>query len=41
MKTTTITLGSDDKSSYACLAKDPASALARDFGVRLDVLPMC
>jgi 2-hydroxychromene-2-carboxylate isomerase len=35
----TITLYTDYKSPYAYLAKDPAYALARDFGVRLDVLP--
>jgi 2-hydroxychromene-2-carboxylate isomerase len=35
----TVTLYTDYKSPYAYLAKDPAYALARDFGVRLDVLP--
>jgi 2-hydroxychromene-2-carboxylate isomerase len=35
----TITLYTDYKSPYAYLAKDPAYALERDFGVRLDVLP--
>jgi 2-hydroxychromene-2-carboxylate isomerase len=35
----TITLYTDYKSPYAYLAKDPAYALKRDFGVRLDVLP--
>jgi 2-hydroxychromene-2-carboxylate isomerase len=35
----TITLYTDYKSPYAYLAKDPAFALARDLGVRLDVLP--
>ena len=34
-----VTLYTDYKSPYAYLAKDPAYALARDFGVRLDVLP--
>ncbi|HZK89282.1 MAG TPA: DsbA family protein [Stellaceae bacterium] len=35
----TVTLYTDYKSPYAYLAKDPAYALERDFGVRLDVLP--
>jgi len=35
----TVTLYTDYKSPYAYLAKDPAYALARDFSVRLDVLP--
>jgi 2-hydroxychromene-2-carboxylate isomerase len=35
----TVTLYTDYKSPYAYLAKDPAYALARDFGIRLDVLP--
>jgi len=35
----TVTLYTDYKSPYAYLAKDPAYALARDFGVRLDVRP--
>jgi 2-hydroxychromene-2-carboxylate isomerase len=35
----TVTLYTDYKSPYAYLAKDPAYALARDCGVRLDVLP--
>src|SRR5258708_4787200 len=35
----TVILYTDYKSPYAYLAKDPAYALARDFGVRLDVLP--
>jgi 2-hydroxychromene-2-carboxylate isomerase len=35
----TITLYTDYKSPYAYLAKDPAYALERDFGVKLDVLP--
>jgi 2-hydroxychromene-2-carboxylate isomerase len=35
----TVTLYTDYKSPYAYLAKDPAYALARDFGARLDVLP--
>jgi 2-hydroxychromene-2-carboxylate isomerase len=35
----TVTLYTDYKSPYAYLAKDPAYALARDFGVKLDVLP--
>ena len=35
----TITVYTDYKSPYAYLAKDPAYALARDFGLRLDVLP--
>src|ERR1700690_1298864 len=35
----TVTLYTDYKSPYAYLAKDPAYALARDFGVRLDILP--
>jgi 2-hydroxychromene-2-carboxylate isomerase len=35
----TVTLYTDYKSPYACLAKDPAYAVERDFGVRLDVLP--
>lgn len=35
----TITLYTDYKSPYAYLAKDPAYALERDFGVRIDVLP--
>ena len=35
----TITLYTDYKSPYAYLAKDPAYALARDFGVRLDWRP--
>jgi 2-hydroxychromene-2-carboxylate isomerase len=35
----TITLYTDYKSPYAYLAKDPAFALTRDFGMRLDVLP--
>jgi 2-hydroxychromene-2-carboxylate isomerase len=34
-----VTLYTDYKSPYAYLAKDPAYVLARDFGVRLDVLP--
>src|SRR5271163_388921 len=34
-----VTLYTDYKSPYAYLAKDPAYALERDFGVRLDVLP--
>jgi 2-hydroxychromene-2-carboxylate isomerase len=34
-----ITLYTDYKSPYAYLAKDPAYALERDFGVRVDVLP--
>jgi 2-hydroxychromene-2-carboxylate isomerase len=38
-KPRTVTLYTDYKSPYAYLAKDPAYALARDFGVRLDVLP--
>jgi len=37
--TRTITLYTDYKSPYAYLAKDPAFALAREFAVRLDVLP--
>jgi 2-hydroxychromene-2-carboxylate isomerase len=37
--TRTVTLYTDYKSPYAYLAKDPAYALARDFGVKLDVLP--
>ena len=39
MPTRTVTLYTDYKSPYAYLAKDPAYALARDFGVRLDILP--
>jgi 2-hydroxychromene-2-carboxylate isomerase len=35
----TVTLYTDYKSPYAYLAKDPAYALVRDFGVRLNVLP--
>jgi 2-hydroxychromene-2-carboxylate isomerase len=35
----TVTLYTDYKSPYAYLAKDPAYALARDFGVRLELLP--
>jgi 2-hydroxychromene-2-carboxylate isomerase len=35
----TVTLYTDYKSPYAYLAKDPAYAIARDFGARLDVLP--
>jgi 2-hydroxychromene-2-carboxylate isomerase len=35
----TVTLYTDYKSPYAYLAKDPAFALARDLGVRLEVLP--
>ena len=35
----TVSVYIDFKSPYAYLAKDPAYALARDFGVRLDVLP--
>jgi 2-hydroxychromene-2-carboxylate isomerase len=35
----TVTLYTDYKSPYAYLAKDPAYALERDFGARLDVLP--
>jgi 2-hydroxychromene-2-carboxylate isomerase len=35
----TITLYIDYKSPYAYLAKDPAFALERDFGVRIDWLP--
>jgi 2-hydroxychromene-2-carboxylate isomerase len=35
----TVTLYTDYKSPYAYLAKDPAYALAGDFGARLDVLP--
>lgn len=35
----TITVYTDYKSPYAYLAKDPAYALERDFGVRLDWLP--
>ena len=35
----TVTLYIDYKSPYAYLAKDPAFALERDFGVRLEVLP--
>jgi 2-hydroxychromene-2-carboxylate isomerase len=38
-KRRTVTVYSDYKSPYAYLAKDPAYALARDFGVKLDVLP--
>ncbi len=38
-KTTTITLYSDYKSPYAYLAKDPAYALERELGVRVDWLP--
>lgn len=34
-----VTLYTDYKSPYAYLAKDPAYALARDLGARLDVLP--
>ena len=34
-----VTVYIDYKSPYAYLAKDPAYVLARDFGVRLDVLP--
>jgi 2-hydroxychromene-2-carboxylate isomerase len=37
--TRTITLYTDYKSPYAYLAKDPAYALVRDFGAKLDVLP--
>jgi 2-hydroxychromene-2-carboxylate isomerase len=36
---TVVTLYTDYKSPYAYLAKDPAFALVRDLGVRLDVLP--
>jgi 2-hydroxychromene-2-carboxylate isomerase len=39
MSPRTITLYTDYKSPYAYLAKDPAFALARDLGVRLDALP--
>jgi 2-hydroxychromene-2-carboxylate isomerase len=35
----TVTLYTDYKSPYAYLAKDPAYALAQDFGVKLEVLP--
>ena len=35
----TVTLYIDYKSPYAYLAKDPAYALERDFGVRIDWLP--
>jgi 2-hydroxychromene-2-carboxylate isomerase len=35
----TVTVYTDYKSPYAYLAKDPAYALERDFGVRLDWLP--
>jgi 2-hydroxychromene-2-carboxylate isomerase len=35
----TVTLYTDYKSPYAYLAKDSALALARDLGVRLEVLP--
>jgi 2-hydroxychromene-2-carboxylate isomerase len=35
----TVTLYTDYKSPYAYLAKDPAYALERDFGVRLELLP--
>jgi 2-hydroxychromene-2-carboxylate isomerase len=35
----TVTLYTDYKSPYAYLAKDPAFALVRDLGVRLEVLP--
>jgi 2-hydroxychromene-2-carboxylate isomerase len=35
----TVTLYTDYKSPYAYLAKDPAYALARDSGARLDILP--
>jgi len=35
----TVALYTDYKSPYAYLAKDPAYALARDFGAKLDVLP--
>ena len=35
----TVALYTDYKSPYAYLAKDPTYALARDFGVKLDVLP--
>jgi 2-hydroxychromene-2-carboxylate isomerase len=35
----TITLYTDYKSPYAYLAKDPAFALTRDLGVRLEVPP--
>ncbi|HEU0218346.1 MAG TPA: DsbA family protein [Stellaceae bacterium] len=35
----TVTLYTDYKSPYAYLAKDGAFALARDLGVRLEVLP--
>jgi len=35
----TITLYTDYKSPYAYLAKDEAYALARDFPVKLDILP--
>jgi 2-hydroxychromene-2-carboxylate isomerase len=38
-ETRTVTVYTDYKSPYAYLAKDPAYALVRDFGVRLDVLP--
>ena len=34
-----VTVYIDYKSPYAYLAKDPAYALARDFGVTLDWLP--
>ncbi len=37
--TRTITLYTDYKSPYAYLAKDPAYALERDFGVKIDWLP--
>ncbi len=38
-KTRTITIYTDYKSPYAYLAKDEAYALARDFPVKLDILP--
>lgn len=40
MSETTIDVYSDYKSPYAYLAKDPASTLARSFGLRLNWLPL-